>query len=46
MLCQGLPSVNLTAALIDEQWEKWGWLCENKSFKKNEEDDTQTFRVK
>ncbi len=53
MLCQGLPSVDLTPALIDEQWSKWGWLCDktpvetdkNPANQNKDEDDTQTFKV-
>jgi type VI secretion system protein ImpM len=43
MLCQGLPSVALTPALIDEQWSQWGWLCDTPS--NNNGEDTQTFKA-
>jgi type VI secretion system protein ImpM len=29
MLCQGLPAIELTPALVDGQWAKWGWLCDD-----------------
>jgi type VI secretion system protein ImpM len=56
MLCQGLPSVDLTPALIDEKWNKWGWLCNETTKNKNElpeiptktsndTEATQTFRI-
>lgn len=40
MLCQGLPAVELTPALIDEQWGNWGWLCDESQQDNTQQDDT------
>lgn len=28
MFCQGLPALERTPALIDQQWKRWGWLTD------------------
>lgn len=52
MLCQGLPSVDLTPALIDGQWSQWDWLTDKSTpkiqsneeeTKKKDDDSTRTF---
>ncbi len=46
MLCQGLPSIELTPALIDQQWDKWGWLVDSSPQQdSNNNDETQVFKV-
>lgn len=44
---QGLPHKTISPALIDKQWNKWGWLAnpDSSTVEKNDkEDDTQAFR--
>ena len=49
MFCQGLPAVEQTPALIDQQWGRWGWLTATETSKPEmllppdvKDDDTQT----
>jgi type VI secretion system protein ImpM len=43
MLCQGLPDIDLTPALIDQQWGQWGWLVD--THLQQNDDETQVFKV-
>jgi len=40
MICQGLPTTDLTPAFIDGQWKHWNWLTD-KPLKPNNEEDTE-----
>ncbi len=45
MLCQGLPDINLTPALIDGQWDRWGWLIDPSPKTQMNDAATKVFKV-